>query len=370
MTLPLSRRSLMLRSAAALAAGTLATRPGLGQQSRPPAPPGLARLIANENPYGPSATARQAASDALATAWQYPFGQEAALRALIAEREGLSPEHVIIGEGSAEILRMAALLYGADGGEVVAAVPTFDFLQTYVRAIGGAVVEVPLDAEMRHDLDRLAAALTPRTRLVYVCNPNNPTGTLVPGARLRPFLTEIVRKVPVLVDEAYLDLWDDLPGHTAVDRVVAGDPVIVTRTFSKLHGLAGLRVGYGLAPPAIIRQLEARQMTIRGSIGVAAATASYQDLAFQAFSRARLREGMDLTLATLRDLQRPHVENGRGNFVFFDTGGPLADFSAAMRREGFMIGRPFPPYDNWARVSVGTVEQMQAFAGALRRYFA
>ncbi len=370
MPLPLSRRSLMLRSAAALAAGTLVTQQASGQQARTSAPGGPVRLIANENPYGPSATARQAASDALATAWQYPFGQEAALKALIAAQEGLSPEHVIIGEGSAEILRMAALLYGADGGEVVAAVPTFDFLQTYVLAIGGAVVEVPLDAEMRHDLDLLAGALTPRTRLVYVCNPNNPTGTLIAGSELRSFLREVVKKVPVLVDEAYLDLWDDLPEHTAVDRVAAGDAVIVTRTFSKLHGLAGLRVGYGLAPPAIIRQLEARRMTIRGSIGVAAATASYQDRAFQAFSRARLQAGMDLTLATLRELRRPHVENGRGNFVFFDTGGPLADFSAAMRREGFMIGRPFPPYDSWARVSLGTVEQMQAFAGALRRYFA
>ncbi|MCL4721034.1 MAG: histidinol-phosphate aminotransferase family protein [Gammaproteobacteria bacterium] len=370
MTRPLSRRSLLTVSAAAVAAGALAGRSAVARQAAGPGPGGLVRLIANENPYGPGLRARQAVSEALGSAWQYPFNHDRALKELIAAREGLSPEHVMIGEGSAEILRMAALLHGAGGGEVVAARPTFDFLQSYVRQVGGQVREVPLDADMRHDLAGLAAAIGPRTRLLYLCNPNNPTGTLVSGAELRPFLQDVVKKCPVLVDEAYLDLWDDLPKHTAVDRVAAGDAVIVTRTFSKLHGMAGLRVGYGLAPPALIRELESRRMTIPGSLGIAAATASYQDQEFQAFSKARIREGMAIVLAALRDTGRPHVENGRGNFVFFDTGGPLADFSAAMRREGYLTGRPFAPYDTWARVSLGTVEQMQGFAGALRRYYA
>jgi histidinol-phosphate aminotransferase len=176
-------------------------------------------------------------------------------------------------------------------------------------------------------------------------------------------------RAPVLVDEAYLDLWEDWPAHTATDRVRAGDPVIVTRTFSKLHGMAGLRVGYALAPPEIIQRLEKHRMTLLGCAGVAAATASYQDLEFQSFSRARLQEGLAITTAALRELKLRHVEQGRGNFVFFDTGGPLADFSAAMRRAGYLVGRPFPPYDTWCRVSMGTVEQMRGFAAALRGYF-
>ena len=372
MSAQISRRSLMTNSSAAAAAALLASRSAPAQQSAPvpslarTPTPGLARLIGNENPYGPSASARQAVIDSLATAWQYPMGAEQPLKQLIAAREGLAPENVMIADGSGEILRIAGLLYGQNGGEVVAARPTFTFLQDYARQLGGTVTEVPLDAEMRHDL---AAAVTPRTRLLYICNPNNPTGTLIPGPEVRPFVQAMAKRTTVLVDEAYLDLWEDWPQHTATDRVRAGDPVIVTRTFSKLHGMAGLRVGYALASPELIQQLEKDRMTMLGCAGVAAATASYQDLEFQAFYRARLKEGLGITTAALGELKLPHVENGRGNFVFFDTGGPLADFSAAMRRAGYMVGRPFAPYSTWCRVSMGTVEQMRGFADAMRAYF-
>lgn len=371
MAIHVSRRSLLLGTSAV----ALAKRPALAQVAAPgpvsPASgtPGLARLIANENPYGPSASARRAVTETLATAWQYPMGHDQPLKQLIAAREGLTPQHVMIADGSGEILRIAGLVFGL-GSEVVAATPTFGFLQAYARQLGATVTEVPLDDNMRHDLKALAAAVTARTGLLYICNPNNPTGTLIPGPELCPFVQEMASRTTVLVDEAYLDLWEDWPQHTATDSVRAGETVIVTRTFSKLHGLAGLRVGYALAPPALIQRLEKHRMTMQGSAGVAAATASYQDLEFQALSRARLRAGLAITTGTLEELELRHVENGRGNFVFFDTGGPLADFSAAMRRAGYLVGRPFPPYSTWCRVSMGTVEQMRGFATALRAYFA
>ncbi len=372
MTSHVSRRSLLLGAAAA--AATLSKRPALAQATArgPVAPasgaPGLARLIANENPYGPSASARLAITETLATAWQYPMGNDQPLKQLIAAREGLTPQHIMIAEGSGEILRIAGLVFGL-GREVVAATPTFGFLQAYALQMGATVTEVPLDDNLRHNIKALAAAVTASTGLLYICNPNNPTGTLVPGPELRPFVQEMASRTTVLVDEAYLDLWEDWPQHTATDRVRAGEPVIVTRTFSKLHGLAGLRVGYALAPPELIQRLEQHRMTIQGSTGVAAATASYQDLEFQALSRARLKEGLAITTEALQKLKLRHVENGRGNFVFFDTGGPLADFSAAMRRAGYMVGRPFPPYSTWCRVSMGTVPQMRGFAAALQTYF-
>lgn len=380
MSARVSRRSLVLGSSAVAAAALLASRSAPAQQaaavptSAPGPSPGLARLVGNENPYGPSASARRAAIESLATAWQYPMGEEQPLKKLIAAREGLTPEHVMIADGSSEILRIAGLVFGrgdgpGDGGEVVAAKPTFGFLQDYARQLGATVTEIPLDANLRHDLKGLAGAVTTHTRLLYVCNPNNPTGTLIPGPEVRPFVQAMASRTTVLVDEAYLDLWDDWPQHTATDRVRAGEPVIVTRTFSKLHGLAGLRIGYALAPPELIQRLEKHRMTLLGCVGVDAATASYQDLEFQAFSRARLHEGLGITTAALRELKLRHVENGRGNFVFFDTGGPLADFSAAMRRAGYMVGRPFAPYATWCRVSMGTVEQMRGFADALRAYF-
>ncbi len=232
MTVPVSRRSLLIGSSAVLAAGVLA------RAAADTAAP--ARLIANENPYGPAESARRAVSDALATGWQYPMGEEQPLKKLIAAREGLTPEHVMIGEGSGEILRIAGLVYGAGGSGVVAATPTFGFLQDYARQLGGVITEVPLDAAMRHDLPALAAAVTDRTRLLYVCNPNNPDRHADSGLRAAPLPAAVASRTTVLVDEAYLDLWDDWPRHTATERVAAGDPVIVTRTFSKLHGMAGL----------------------------------------------------------------------------------------------------------------------------------
>ncbi len=373
MRLNVSRRSLVLGSSALAASALLAERTGLAQQAVPvpvpPAPVGLARLIANENPYGPSESARRAVTAALPTAWQYPMSQQQVLRKLIATREGLSPEHVLLGVGSGEILQIAALVFGQGGGEVVAAVPAFGLLQDYAKQVGGVVTEVPLNGGLSHDLKGLAAAVTTRTRLLYICNPNNPTGTLIPGAELRPFVQDMASRTTVLVDEAYLDLWEDWPQHTATDRVWAGQPVIVTRTFSKMHGLAGLRIGYALAPPEVVERLAKYQMTFLGCAGLAAATASYQDLDFQSFSRARLQESLGITTAALRELKLRHVENGRGNFVFFDTGGSLADFAAAMRSAGYQVGRQFPPYPSWCRVSMGTVPQMRGFADALRAYF-
>lgn len=367
-----TRRSVLLRGPPLLAgilAGRLSPAGAAGSPATAAAAPAPVRLIANENPYGPAESARQAIRQVLAESWQYPMAQAQALKRLIAEREGLSPQHVMIGDGSGEILRTAALAYGHAGGEIIAARPTFTFLQDYARRFGCTIREVPLDQSFRHDLGAMSAAIRAATRLVYVCNPNNPTGTLVPGSVLRGFLQDVSRKVPVLVDEAYLDLWDDLPAHTAVDRVRAGDPVIVTRTFSKLHGLAGLRIGYAFARPDIIARLEQHRMSMLNLPGIVAATASYQDLAFQAESRARLNESLAVVRTALASLRLPHVGEMRGNFVFFDTRGPLAEFSVAMRREGFLLGRSFAPYSTWCRVSMGTTGQMRAFACALERHY-
>ena len=192
MSLNVSRRSLVLGSSALAASALVAERSGAQPaapvaSTRPAAAGGLARLIANENPYGPAESARRAVAEALPTAWQYPMTQQQALKKMIATREGLSPEHVLLGVGSGEILQIAALVFGQGGGEVVAAVPAFGLLQDYAKQVGGIVTEVPLNAGLGHDLQGLAAAVTTRTRLLYVCNPNNPTGTLVPGPELRPY---------------------------------------------------------------------------------------------------------------------------------------------------------------------------------------
>ncbi len=371
MSTGISRRAVIGASRALLAGVALSSLPRPGAAQAPPSrasASGAIRLAGNENPYGPGPAARAAIEAATPDSWKYPIFEEMAFKARIAGREGLTPQHVLIGDGSSEILHIAALLAGSGGGELVTATPTFSFVAEHVRAIGGTVREIPLDAEMRHDLKAMRAAVSPATRLVYVCNPNNPTGTLVPGAELREFIAALPREVTVLVDEAYLDLNEDMVGHSVTDRVGPGDNVIVARTFSKLHGLAGLRIGYALARPELIARMARLKLVAVSSLGLAAASASYADLQFQALSRKNLAEGVAITTAALDDLKLRYAST-RANFVFFDTGQPVAAFLAAMRQQGFALGRPFPQYPSWCRVSMGTVEQMRLFAGALRAYY-
>ncbi len=362
----LSRRSLILGTGGLL---SVSAAPLLFAQSGRPQRGEMLRLIANENPYGPSPAAQAAANKAIAEGWKYAMRETGELKKLIAELEGVSTQNVIVTAGSSEALRISALAYGQQGGRVVAATPTFSFLPGYARSIGCEVDEVPLDADMKHDLDAMAAAVNKDTRLIYVCQPNNPTGTLLDGKDLRAFLDAVSSRAPVVVDEAYLDLWDDMAEHTALTAVREEKPVIVTRTFSKLHGMAGLRVGYALARPDIIKRLDALRVTEMNLAGVMAATASLQDTEFLEFSRARIRECLKITTDVLDEVRRPYAPS-RGNFVYFDTGGSPRDFMGGMRKAGILTGMSYSPYPTWARVSMGRVEDMHVLADAVRSYFA
>ena len=278
MATPISRRSL-LAGAGGSALGLLSSSVQARTETPRNASGGMVRIIANENPYGPSTKALAALIEAGNESWQYANRRETRLKQLIAEREGVSEKQIMIAAGSGEILRAAALAF-ASGGEVLCAKPTFSFLRTYATNIGCPITEIPLDSEMRHDLPAMAAAVSPATQLVYVCNPNNPTGTMVQGKTLRAFAKNVAKKAPVLVDEAYLDIWDDKLEHSAVENVRNGHGVVVTRTFSKLHGLAGLRIGYAIGHADLIQKLETMRMSILNLPGVQAATASYLDFDF------------------------------------------------------------------------------------------
>ncbi len=329
---------------------------------------GLVRLSANENPHGPGPAARAAIQAAIGDGWKYPMTEEMTLKKQIAEREGLTPQHVMIGDGSTEILHITGLLAGISDGEVILAKPTFGLAGDHAKAVGATLREIPLDGEFRHDLKAMKAAINANTRLIYICNPNNPTGTALSGAALREFIAGVPPAVTVLVDEAYLELASDMAENSMVSRVKANDNVIVARTFSKLHGLAGLRIGYGLARPDLIESMSKVKLTVASSLGLAAAIASYNDMKFQDASRSAIAEGVAIAEGTLRDLKVRYVPT-KGNFVFFDTGKPASEFLGDMRKRGFSLGRPFPPYDTWCRVSVGKVEEMQALSKVLREYF-
>ena len=359
----LSRRAVFRETAAISALATVLsgrTASAAGEQD-------LLRLSANENPYGPSASAVSAMTNAMADGWMYA-SDSGALAKLIAEREGVPLDHVLITEGSAEILRLAALIYASNGSEMVAASPTFEQCPDYAEKCGGRVIAVPLDRDMKHDLAAMDARMTGKTGLVYVCNPNNPTATLLDAKALRSFVDGAASRAMVLVDEAYIDLIDDPAGNTMIDRVKAGKNVIIARTFSKIHGMAGLRVGFAIARPDIIKRMNGLRMSVPNKMGLVAAIASYQDTDFMAHSRKMIREGMSMTFKALDGIGLEHVKS-QANFLMFNTGKPMREFMTAMRSRNIAVGRPFPPYDTWCRVSMGKVEQMPRFVEALQAHF-
>jgi histidinol-phosphate aminotransferase len=327
----------------------------------------LLKLDGNENPYGPSPAARQAILASVSEAPRYADVTIETLTDQLAAHEGVAMSQIVIGAGSGELLKMAGLLAVATpGAEVVASRPTYEELPVFAQTLGLKVRWVAPDKEHRHDLSAMRAAITPLTRLVYVCNPNNPTGTAVTRDALEKFIRLVPVACTVIVDEAYMDLVDQ-PGVATVAALVKDVPnMIVLRTFSKLHGLAGLRIGYGIAPRALAPRLAALSLTWPNCTGLAAAIASFNDHDFQKTTRAALTGDRAKVHATL-DRMGLHRANAQGNFVFFDTGGPLQRFQERMLAEGIKVGRHFDGYDTWARVTIGLHEEVDRFLQALPR---
>ncbi len=362
MSIVLSRRRVMQTS------GGAATFAALSAPTAAATTPKVIRLHLNENPYGPSERAKQAMQAALDDGWMYDNEDVAVLRRLIAAKEGLKPENVFICEGSTELLRIAGLIYSGNGKELVAGLPTFTAMLQYASRSGGQVKWVDLDANKKLDLSAMESRVTEKTGAVYICNPNNPTGTVVDSRELRGFIEAVSPRALVLVDEAYIDLVDT-PEQTAMaEQVKLGRNVVISRTFSKIHGIAGLRVGYGLARPDIIRRLEEMRISVPNRMGLRAAIASYQDLEFLDFSRKMVRASVAYTSSFFDSLKVAYTPT-QANFIMFDTGASSVDFATYMREKSVLVNPLFEPDDTWCRVSMGRMEHMEAFATAARAYF-
>ncbi len=323
-------------------------------------------LCWNENPYGPSPAARLTISRTIAQGCRYP--DDAELDQLvqdIARHEGVGVDHIVTGTGSGELLRGLGLLYGRDGGEIIAAAPTYEELPNYARLSGAVLKFVPVDAALRHDLDAMRAAVSPRTRAVYLCNPNNPTGTVLPAAEVRAFVAALPEQLVTIVDEAYMDFTVGTGVGTVADLVAGSHPVVVLRTFSKIHGMAGLRFGYAITRPDMAAALAAARMTTPNIFAVRAARASLADQAFLRDCRRRILASRTRIVSELTRLKLRYAEP-QGNFVFFDTGMPLARFTDLMRARNILVARLFPPYESWCRITIGTEPEVTSFLAALR----
>jgi histidinol-phosphate aminotransferase len=372
MTTNLSRRSWLQRSAMAAAILPVSRWYQPHHDTFSPGsafPAGVIRLNSNENAYGPSDAARKAIMESLNEANRYPRHFTAALREEIARRENLTPDHVLLSAGSTELLGLAGLTYGLEKGELVACNPTFDFLLLYAERLGCSWARTPLTSTYQYDLNGLDKACGSNTKLIFVCNPNNPTGIEIPTAELRSFCETQAKKYPVYVDEAYLELSPNGRDSSMAGLVDSNPNIIVGRTFSKVHGLAGMRIGYALANPMTIERMAnlhtGRGMTV-SCAAAAAALACLKDPDFESYSRTKIIEGREMVCKAF-DRWGVEYMPSAANFVFFRNDKFSMDPVEAMEKENILT-RSYDYFPGWTRVSVGTTEEMETFIGAAIRY--
>jgi histidinol-phosphate aminotransferase len=365
----MSRRDLLTASALLLASPKAAFS-AAGQGTVEMAAASGAKPIVlcwNENPYGPSPAARAVLSGTIANACRYPDEEITQLVELLARKEGLSADHIAVGSGSGELLCALGLLHGRGGGEIIAAEPTYAELTNYAKRAGAELRFVPVDKQLDHDLAAMRAAVSGRTRAVYVCNPNNPTGTAISAASIRAFVGSLPDSVTTIVDEAYLDFADSEGIQTVADLVSGGKRVVVLRTFSKIHGMAGVRCGYAVARPDVTAQIAAVRMSSPNIFAMRAARASLGDQAFLVDTGRRIIASRKRITDELQRLGLAYAKP-QTNFVFFDTGAPLAQFDGFMKVRNILVGRLFAPYNNWCRITIGTEPEVEAFVRGLRAY--
>jgi len=330
-------------------------------------PAGQIRLVFNENPYGPSPKALEAVAKILPKTAYYPGKIEQDLPALFVERHRLNPDQVFLASGSNEGLQAAMMAFGKQG-KVISPSLTYSDHLAYAERLGIAVERIPLREDMSIDLDAMARAVDDTVGLVYLCNPNNPTGMAIDGDELRAFCRELSPRVPILIDEAYNELTDKPDYTSMVDLVREGANVLITRTFSKIFGMAGLRVGYGMGHPDMVKVVKDHVMAWPNGVGLYAAYHSYLDDAFIDFSRQKILQGRAMVNATFR---RNGIEPlpSQTNFVYADIGRDASDFKNEMAANQVIIRGAYKGYANYSRVSMGRIEELEVFDTVFNRVF-
>ncbi len=325
-------------------------------------PSQIVKLASNENPLGPSPLAVQAMKQALDKAHFYPDGGGYHLRLGIAEKYDVSIDNVMLGNGSNEIIEFLGHAFLKPGDNIVTAEHAFVVYKILAKLFGAEAVEVP-DPNLTHDLPAMAAAINERTKIVYIANPNNPTGTMVSEEELDRFVDRVPNNVVIALDEAYYEFLPNPPDTLKYFRTHPN--VIVLRTFSKIQGLAGLRIGYGLAHEDFIRLLQkTRQPFNVNSIAQAGALAGLRDEAYQAKTQEVVRQGREFLQAEFSKRKLEYVPSV-ANFILVKVGNGKGVFQKLLRCG--MIVRAMDEYKlpDWIRVSVGTPEQNQRFLADL-----
>jgi len=327
-------------------------------------------LRANENPYGPPPKAAAAFQKEVFKGNRYAWKTLNDLRDKIAKKENVSPEQILMAPGSSDILEKVAMVFYQNGGNVISADPSYMSLINVSKAVGGEWKSYKLLDDSQHDLNAMATGIDINTKLIYICNPNNPTGSVTNADDLREFCSTISEKVPVFVDEAYIELSDNGLKDSMVSLVREGKNVMIARTFSKIYGMAGLRIGYLIGQKETIERIN--DIT-RGGMGITApsivaASVSLDSSDFEVMTKQKITEARKYTENYLESKQYPKLPS-QTNFIIFEIPIDGKEFLDKMYSKKVAV-RAFTFWDrNWCRVSIGTMEEMQIFTQAMDEIF-
>src|SRR5213594_1364178 len=326
-------------------------------------PGAIIKLASNENPLGPSAKAIEAMRAGLENAHLYPHGASSYLREALAARLGVALENVILGNGSNEVIEFLGHAFLHRGDDVITPQHAFIAYKLIATLFGAHTIEAP-SPDCQQDLDAMLDAITPKTRLIFIPNPNNPTGTLISQAEIDRFMSRIPENIIVVFDEAYFEVLDHPPD--TLQYVREGRNIVVLRTFSKIHGLDGLRIGYGIATADLVEVLhKTRQPFNVNSIAQAGALAALEDDAHLRETKRVIDEGRAYLQEQFCELKAPFVP-AIANFVMVNVGDGCALFEKLLRRQ--IIVRPLKGYGlpEWVRITVGIMEENRKLIAALR----
>jgi histidinol-phosphate aminotransferase len=331
----------------------------------------LAKLHFNENPYGPPESVLSAMNYAFKYANRYGYPDGDIVQA-IAKHHDVPPENVVLGAGSGEILDVAGSAFASNGKKVLGVEPSYGYVYSHVSSVAGASITLPLTADYRQDISALIQAAKRHYReigFVYICNPNNPTGRIVTKDEIRQLLDAMPEDMPVLIDEAYHHFVEDPSYATSIPYVTEGRPVIVTRTFSKIAALAGMRLGYAITSPELIRRMSPYISDSINAVVKWGGVAALKDTDSQARVKRITLELRKETTAQLTALGYDVVPS-ETNFFMVHLKRRVEPVIAEFEKKGVLVGRPFPPMTEHLRVSVGKADEMRRFVVAFKEIMA
>lgn len=326
------------------------------------------RAHLNENVYGQSLKARKAIAGAADDSHKYAFGDIFQFRALMAKLADISEDHVGMGAGSTEFLEKAAVLNAIEGGDILLPTPTYGDIARFGRTLGSKLIEVPVGDDMHINLNAMRSAMTDNTKLIYLCNPNNPIPSIIEKNALKDFCNEMSEKATILIDEAYYEYVDNPNYESMISLVKENKNVVVTRTASKIHAFAGMRIGVCYAHPDFIQKSFGLFTNTLNLPALRGAIESYQDFEYQTFLKQKNKECQQIISAMLDDMGLEYIESN-ANFIFFNAGRPSTEVAEAMKKHHILTGRPFRPYTNWVRLSLTKPEEMTYFTEKYRAEF-